>query len=131
MFLNSLNNEQKEAFLDLALFVAHADGEFSDDEKLIVEQYQLEMETSYDPNIKGKKVEDIINCFENKRDRNIVLIELMALVHSDDEFCENEQKLIDYIAKTFSISSEQCEKFENWSKSILSVINEGGALVNS
>ena len=54
MYLSLLDNEKKHLFLDLELYMSCSDGEFSIDEKNIIDVHCLEMEidnNNYQPDL--------------------------------------------------------------------------------
>ncbi|MGW9607850.1 hypothetical protein, partial [Heyndrickxia sporothermodurans] len=82
MFLRELNQEEKEAFLELAYLIAKIDKNQSIFENSILNKFKTEMGIDK-YSIKGSDIEDILKVFENDRTKNIVLVEILRLIFSD------------------------------------------------
>lgn len=104
MYLNRLNPEQKELFLDLCIHAAMANGEFASDEREMVESYCEEMqllipryETEIDKDTAIEKIKEISTPQELK----MILLELTGLILSDN-ICDEEEKsyISDFATKT-------------------------------
>jgi len=130
MFLNRLNSEEKVAFLELAHHVARSDGEFTKDEKSVVEGYCFEMQIEdVEYSEKNFELSKLLAVFENKMSQKVLLLELMALVYSDNKVDSKEQKIIDTIVQSFTINSSLAKIYEEWTKTILSVSAQGALLL--
>ena len=93
MFLQLLNHEDKEKFLELIYKIANADGEFAEEEQEIVDSYKkelgiLKIEDTSD-------IEGLIEYFSDKvmEIRKIVYFETIGLINADEkiENTENER----------------------------------------
>ena len=131
MFLNQLNQEEKNAFLELAHYIARSDNDFSDDEKSIIEKYCMEMQIDnidYD-----KKAFDIYNTLgkiKHKRSQKIVLLEIMALIYADDLMHPNEEKVLMKMLEEFDIHLPQFIICTEWAKTMLSLYRQGKAVID-
>lgn len=56
-----LNKEQKELFLEFAFHLASSDGNYSDEEKIVIEGYCREMQMSFNYEKGVKSIDDIIS----------------------------------------------------------------------
>jgi len=131
MFLNRLKKKEKKAFLELAHHVARSDSEFSDGEKNIIDKYCMEMQIE---NIKfNDKKFDIYNTlskFKSQSSKKIVVLELMALIYSDDYLHEGERVVLEKILEEFGLSYNLSIVYTEWAKTMLSLYKQGNALIN-
>ena len=119
MYLNELKTEQKELFLDLSVNLAMSDNNFSYVEKNLIKQLCREMNINEKYNT-DKSFDDIINNLSeicNEREKRIIIIELAGIVMIDNQYSEDEKKLIEDIVSTFDIDYKEFE-------TLLKVINE-------
>lgn len=129
MFLNKLENNEKIAFLTLAHHIARSDGDFSESERNVISTYCLEMQIEdihYEE--QNFNLNEILEKINNKENQKIVLLEIMALIYSDG-LHEEEQKILNTIIEKFNISEALSIVYAEWSKSILSISNQGQALI--
>lgn len=107
MFLNQLNEDQKEMFLQLCYYAVMADGQFD----------QLEMETisrlCYEmmiPNHMPDTTEPLADVLETLQETcspqeiRIIIFELMLLLRSDGTYNEAEQEFLDYVVSSIQLS---------------------------
>ena len=113
MFLTKLQQEEKEAFLELAYLMATIDGKFSVFENPVIVKYQKEMDLE-DYKIKGLAIDDILKVFRDERSKHIALIEILRLVYSDGIVHENEQKSITLIKEYFGFDANKYATFKDW-----------------
>lgn len=114
MFLNLLTDRQKQSFLALATKVVMADGEVVPEENVTLKVRVAEMggEVKAPPDeIYGAPNFDV---FDTPRAQTIVILELMVLAYSDDEYHEDERPIIDDFIKNFGFSDDQVARFEDW-----------------
>lgn len=113
MYLANLSNEQKELFLDLGILFMESKGEVDKREKMLLEQYCNEMQIKY-------RVQKNINSYESvlKRLKEIstnqelkkITVEILALIYVDEEFAEEEHKLMMSLQRIFRFSSHLLEE---------------------
>jgi len=130
MFLGLLNKKEKVAFLKLAHHVARSDGDFSEKQNEIISTYCFEMQVddiSYEE--KQFDLKNILNNFTTDKSKKIAMLEIMALIYSDNIVHEEEQKLIDAILETFGFSKLVAHLYLEWTKTILSVSEQGKLLI--
>lgn len=130
MFLNRLDQEEKVAFLEIAHHIARSDNDFSEDQKTIISKYCMEMqmdEIDYDEN-----KFDIYNTLEKVKDsrsRKIILLEIMALIYSDDFLHEEERKVLEKVLEEFDLNYNLSIVYAQWAKSMLALYIQGNALI--
>jgi tellurite resistance protein len=122
MFLTKLQQEEKEAFLELAYLMATIDGKFSVFENPVIVKYQKEMDLE-DYKIKGLAIEDILKVFKEERSKHIVLIEILRIVYSDGIVHENEQDSIRLIKEHFGFDPNKYASFKDWIVGIKELAN--------
>jgi hypothetical protein len=130
MFLNQLSKKEKVLFLQLAHFIARVDNDFSDKEKEIIKLYCLEMQIDdieFDEN--SFDLDKVLNEIKSKRSQKIFLLEIMALIYSDEILHEKEAEVIDLILKKFEIDAKIAAIYAEWTKSILALYRQGTYLL--
>ena len=130
MFLNRLDNNSKQLFLNLAYSVAQSDESFSDMQKELIENYASEMDID---NINFNKndfvLESALKKVQNKDYQKLILIEILAIVYSDNIMHPAEKDIIDTIVDTWNLNSSLVTVYGEWSKSLLSLQIQGEALL--
>lgn len=130
MFLNKLNENEKVAFLELAHHIARSDNDFSDTQQGIIEKYRLEMQIDdieYD--IDKFDIYTTLDKVQNQRSRKIVVLEIMALIYSDNFLHEEERKVLEKILEEFDLSYNLSIVYTEWAKTMLSLYTQGNALI--
>jgi tellurite resistance protein len=117
MFLAELQQEEKQAFLELAARIATIDGNISVYENSILNKYKKEMGLeNYKP--EGRSMEEILKVFKTKRSQNIVLAELFQLIYSDGVFHDQESESIRLIKEHFGFNPDEYGSFKDWIEKI-------------
>lgn len=130
MFLNKLSNNEKNAFLRLAHYIARSDNDFSGEQKNIISTYCLEMQIDdIDYDKESFDLEQILSIFEAKSSQKIALLELMALIYSDNILHEAEKKVLDSMINKFDFNPVLTDIYAEWTKSILAITAQGQALI--
>lgn len=130
MFLNRLEKEEKIAFLELAHYIAKSDNDFSESEKEIISKYCVEMEIdniALDEN--SFDLDKSLSKIKDKRSQKIVLLEIMALIYSDNHMHIEEKKILDSIVEKFGLNETLSVVYGEWAKSILALFIQGNALI--
>lgn len=113
MFLAELQQEEREAFLELAALIAKIDGNVSIYETSVLSKYQKEMELE-DYEIKGLAIEEILKIFKSDRSKNIVLTELFQLIYADGVFQDEESQIVDIIKNHFGFNTSEFTSLKDW-----------------
>jgi DnaJ-domain-containing protein 1 len=133
MFLNQLQTKaQKEAFLELAHYVAKLDGAISSKEQEYLETYLYEMDMTpdeYQP--QDKELRDILAIVEGEEVRNIFLLEILGLIFADGEYHSEEKKAVETIKLGFGISEERYEACKTWVRKLTELYQEGVRLTGA
>ena len=131
MFLNRLNQEEKVVFLKLAHHIARSDHDFSNLQKEIINGYCAEMQISdIEYNDKDFNLETTLSKVNSLQSQKIILLEIMALIYSDDILQKEEQKILNTMIERFKLSHAIADVYAQWSKSILALTIQGEALLH-
>lgn len=124
MFLNMLSDQQKELFLDLCLYIVHADGKYTNEEKNLVESFCCEMGIDYTSQMKStdyvstvRKIVAISSDYEKK----IIGFELMGVVYADGIFHDEERYYIEHYSVQSGISMATMNEFGELVQQVLSL----------
>lgn len=108
MYLDYLNDEEKNIFLDLGIMLAAADAEFDDKEKKALDLLCDEMKII--PRYSAKKsIEECIayiNANSSKRNKKIILFELTGIAYADQNFAKEESDLIKNVVEAIGLTKE-------------------------
>lgn len=130
MFLNRLNLEEKEAFIQLAHHVARSDNNFSEKEKIVITEYCIEMQIkSVDYHESEFNLVKILDTFKDPEHKKLVLLEIMALVYSDEILHSAEKAILEKIAKHFNLNPSLFTVYKEWAKAALANYALGRALI--
>lgn len=130
MFLNRLKKKEKVAFLELAHHVARSDNDFSESQQSIIGKYCMEMQID-DIKYNDKKfdLDKTLSKVKDSKSQNIVLLELMALIYTDDVVHDEERKILDVMSKKYKMKKSLSIVYGEWAKSILALHIQGDALI--
>lgn len=130
MFLGLLKKDEKAAFLKLAHHVGRSDGDFSEKQQEIISTYCFEMQiadTEYNEN--EFDLDTVLKMFDTSKSQKIVLLEIMALVYSDNILHQEEKKIIDRMLELFGLNEAIATVYSEWTKAILAIAEQGKALI--
>lgn len=113
MFLNELQTEEKQAFLELAALMAKIDGNLSIYEGAIIEKYKKETGLE-NYKIKGFAIDEILPKFKSERSKKIVITEILRLVYADGIFHDKERESIHFIKKYFGFAPDEFNSLRDW-----------------
>lgn len=116
MYLALLNEKEKELFLGLAYNLAYIDGNYSDKEQKLINEYCQEMQIQFDAEKMVKPVVDIIsaiNEMSNDRIKKIFLLELIGLAMIDGNYDDSEKKIVYKVGKEFDLEMDFVSRCEN------------------
>lgn len=111
MYLNLLNTEQKEIFLDISLCVSRADKNFSDLEKDMITKLCAEMQIPVRYIVRND-FEDSINRLaeiSSERIKRIIILELAGIVMADSVYVEEEKEIMFKVAEKFGLNYKEIE----------------------
>lgn len=133
MFLYNLSQQQKEYTLDLFIHAANADEIFEESEMAVIKQYcdemKIEMRTDTQNDLKTtiEKLTELSSASELK----MILIELAALILSDDEYAEEEKKLMEEYVRISNISKSVSDRAFELVNNLTGIYRDMNDLINS
>ncbi len=132
MLLMQLKTKEKFSFLQLAHYLARIDNHYGKKEEEIILEYCLEMgiENISMFDIEKFCLEEILSDFKSKKSQKIVLLELMILIHIDNNFHLNEQELIKKITEKFGLTLDNVEDSSQWGKSVAMLYQVAKIMIN-
>lgn len=132
MYLNKLNSEQKELFLDLSIMAAMADNHLAEEEKKTVKQYCAEMMISerFESRIsEDEAIGRLKVC--GRKEKRIIFTELLALILSDSFFDEKEREFVDKIAEIAEFSDDEKKRVIDLMKELYVVYDNLSGIIDS
>jgi uncharacterized membrane protein YebE (DUF533 family) len=116
MFLGSLNQRQKELFIQLCIHAALANGIIESEESILIDEYCKEMAID-NPGTKASiSMKDALlelKSISSTQELNIITFEIAAIFVSDGEYTEDEIYFMDELTNAFNIDEEKAEKMIN------------------
>lgn len=116
MFLSLLNTNQKKLFMSLAYNLVMSDGDFSENERMAIKSYSIEM----DMEMKLEEVDTDMNHVISEmnascgmREKKIIIFEIIGLAASDYRYDEGERAIVRKALDIFGLDAEFgdfCEK---------------------
>ena len=126
MFLNLLNKREKENFIELAHHAMKSSDGINESEMNMFNAFKVETElTNYD--LKNILVDDLIKEFNNstKKVKKAIFVELLAVLHSDKEYNQNEEDFIRKIAGEWNIRETEVRRMTRWVEDFNDLLDEG------
>lgn len=126
MFLDGLNDKEKEKFLELAHLAIQVDGQIKESELNMFDMFKREMgKTEYI--IKHENLDSLVMFFDmqTKKSKKIVLFELAGALLSDDEYDEAEEKWFIDIGKKWGFRDSELKKIVRWVEDFNDLLKEG------
>ena len=130
MFLNQLNLEERKAFIELAYYSANINNDFAEEQKYFIEIYKQEAEIQY-YDIENHDFNEMTSKFKNKKSKNIVVLEITALIHSDKKVTIEESDLLKELQKKLDFTDEEMKTAENWVKNYFDLLEKGYKFINA
>ena len=129
MFLTSLTQAQKEAFICLAYNVVVSDGELAVGEHVMMDNMRLEMGLPLSFEARYLPLDGIEKIFNSRRSRIVALIDLIRLGYADGAFEVEEQCLLADLCEAFEISETDFARLQNWVRRFISLEREAQAMM--
>ena len=132
MFLNRLNQQQKELFIQLTYCAAIANGEFHEKEKAMLNAYCAETGVNFDINNAITDYVSIVNelnIISDINDKKIILFEILGLLLSDSEYDNLEKDFAEKVREIFGLDQEFSDSCINLLKVYFSTISDMQNLV--
>lgn len=113
MYLNRLNSEQKELFIDLCIHASLSNNNFASEQKETINAYCTEMNITnvrYETDKTLDEILDRINEISTKDEIRIIILEITALIISDNIYDEREKRFMESIIEKTGISKEKLDE---------------------
>lgn len=114
MFLNELTSEQKKAFLAIAMKIIGADGLLDPRERRMIETMRYETGLWNETDLPKGTIEELAQPFDTRKARTVVMLESIALVYADEEYAEEEAKILRALALMFEFTEEEANSMDDW-----------------
>lgn len=114
MFLNYLQEDNKEYFLKVCVHAALANEIFADEQRETLDAYCREMNLeSHIPDINESFLDLLKVVSENttSAEKNIFVIETLALIKADGVYDEKEKTFMKKLIKELNVSEDKLEEF--------------------
>jgi len=131
MFLSILSNNEREDFLNLAINMAHIDGDFANAEKIQINAYVLEMGlTLKDKSAYSKNNDELITELSksNIATKKTIFAEIIALALVDG-IHSIEEELLNTMQIKFDLDNKFKQDLTDWYGQILPLYRRGYELV--
>lgn len=112
MYLARLSVEKRYLFRDLEIIMSKIDGDFSPNEKLIIDTHCVEMHidnNNYESDFSEDELLKKIEGGLNENEQRIFFFELAATVLADDVYHESEKKLINKLSNVLKIDNDKVD----------------------
>ena len=113
MYLSLLDFEKKQLFLELETYMAKIDGEFTDDEKTIIDIHCNEMKIDNNDYICKLDLDTVIDEIKTKfsaKEKKIVFLELAVTVLADGVYTDSEKELISKLSTILDIKKSDIDE---------------------
>lgn len=106
MFLQGMSQEDKEKFMELVYKIANIDGDYAEEEQILVDSYQKELGVE----IIGHSVSvaELVDYFSAKPLplKKIILFETIGLINADDVVDQMESEVLAMMEEKFALGEK-------------------------
>lgn len=127
MFLNQLNQENKELFLKICVLGSLSNDDFEQKEKEMILAYCREMNIPENVPECNESLEQILKNLSEKTsdiEKKIILLEVMGLIKSDGFYDEKERIFINSLVENLNIKEDLLSKITSLLETYTRVCNE-------
>lgn len=126
MFADRLSPEQRQAVFDLAVLLANADQDVSEEEVDYLKSFSEAYGIEYSMDKSHINIDDTLTVFSNKKSKIILLQELIKLSYKDGHFGKEEQDKVFLIAQKVGLNDPDLFlRIEKWVREGVNWIFEG------
>lgn len=131
MFLNRLSNEQKELFLDLCIHASKANEDFSDEEKLTLEQYceEMHIDVRFDEKTGFEEAADKLLEISSDTELRIIMLETAALLISDNTYDDQEKVFFESLSAKLGMDKTAADEIMDVIRSLTAIYERIGEFV--
>lgn len=131
MFADKLTQAQRQVVFDLAVNLAAADNDVSEEEIQYLKHFSSAYGIEYSLEKTSINIDDAIGVLDTKEARIITLQELIKLSYKDGHFGEEEQDKVFLIAQKLGLNDpELIIRIETWVRQGFDWIYEGEQMLN-
>ncbi|WP_373002032.1 TerB family tellurite resistance protein [Sulfurimonas sp.] len=132
MYLDLLNKQEQEDFLELARYSMGLNGEHKAEEEAILTNYKYECQLVEYIAHRQEDIKKIILTLKGstKKVKKIILVELFGILLADGEVCEEEAKFVDILAEGFRIKEYEVDRIQRWVEAMNDIVQEGYELIS-
>ena len=115
MYLSLLNKEEKEVFLGMAYHLASVDGNYSEEEKAMIDGYCQELQCTFDEETMIKPIGELRKRIKNssEKTKKIFIFELVGLAMADGKYDNDEKEIIGQMIMEYGLNSDFASKCES------------------
>lgn len=126
MFANKLTQEQRQVVFDLAVNLAAADNDVSDEEIQYLKGFSDAYGIEYNLDKETVSIDDMLMVLDSKASRVITLQELIKLSYKDGHFGKEEQDKVFLIAQKMGLNDPSLiMRIEKWVRQGFDWVYEG------
>ncbi|MDD6991511.1 MAG: hypothetical protein PUI48_06765 [Oscillospiraceae bacterium] len=132
MYLNRLNEEQKNLFIDLCIHASLANNNFADEEKNMIDLYCEEMNLKEHRYTANNSMDDAVSklvAISTNEELRIVLLEISALIISDNVYDNDEQNFMNSLVERIGFSEDKVSEMMGCLNELTAVYNRLNMLV--
>lgn len=132
MYLDMLNKEEQQYFLELARYAMGLNGEYKAEEEEVFKGFKYECQLVDYVAYRQSNIKEIISQLKgsSKKIKKVILIELFGILLADGEICEAESKFIDKISSKFRIKEYEVSRMQRWVEAMNDIVQEGYLLIS-
>lgn len=132
MYLDLLNKDEQQNFLELARYSMGVNGEQKKEEEEILLGYKFECQlVEYKAN-RQDEIEKIITTLSasTKKVKKIILIEILGIFKADGEICNKEIEFLNKLSQEFNIEEYEVKRIKRWVEAMNDIVQEGYELIS-
>ena len=124
MFLQVMNVEEKEKFLEFIYKIANIEGDYAEEENELINSYKNELGLSEIGDTCN--IEELIEYFSTKtmEMKKIILFEVIGLINADDKIVKEEEDFLNKVIVSFGLNTEIVEKIKSIALKLQNVYDE-------
>ncbi len=131
MWLEALDERQRQALLGLAHNVVVSDGLLDPNEEGMLDAFKREMDLHPATEAEYLELDGIEQIFNTRKTRLIALLNLLRLSYADGAFEIEEECLLKEISATFQVADEEFLLLDNWVRRMVALEDEARRILLS
>jgi len=132
MYLDLLNKQEQQDFLELARYSMGLNGEHKKEEEAVLTGYKYECQLVEYTAYRQDDIQKIIFALRasTKKIKKIILVELFGILLADGEVCDNEAKFVDMLSAEFRIKEYEVARIQRWVEAMNDIFQEGYEIIS-